>query len=93
MLRTYEDLLVNCFQAKGGGICRPIEGLKLGTQVVTRYLYGCTTFNAAEIRIYAPGRVLETRGTRRTDNAKFAALFRMVSKRLKKARTARLLPP
>ena len=52
MLRSHEDLLMNCFKAKGEVSGGATEGLNNKIRVVTRRAYGYRTFKAMEIALY-----------------------------------------
>ena len=51
-LRAHEELLLNCFRAKGEISSGAVEGLNNKIRVVTRRSYGFRTFNAMEVALY-----------------------------------------
>ena len=48
MLRSHEELILNCFRAKGEISSGAVEGLNNKIRVVTRRSYGFRTYNAME---------------------------------------------
>jgi transposase len=52
MLRSHEELLMNCFRAKGEISSGAVEGLNNKIRVVTRRSYGFRTYKATKIALY-----------------------------------------
>jgi hypothetical protein len=52
MLRTQQEVLLNCFRAKGEISAGAVEGLDNKIRVVTRRSYGLRTYDAMEIVLY-----------------------------------------
>ena len=52
MLRRHEELLLNCFKAKGELSSGVVEGLNNKIRVVTRRSYGFRTYKAMELALY-----------------------------------------
>ena len=51
-LRTYDELILNWFRAKGEISSSAVEGLNNKIRVVTRRSYGFRTYDALEIALY-----------------------------------------
>ena len=66
MLRAHDELLLNCFRAKGEISNGAVEGLNNKIRVITRRSYGFRTYEAMEIALYHTlGRLPEPESTHR----------------------------